>query len=437
MKMTRLLSVLILLATLQPTFADGKNAGTRVPKTGLPTAKPAAVGMSAERLMKVTPAMRKFVIDKKIAGAVAIVARKGKVVYFESVGKRDIKTDATMTKDTIFRFYSMSKPITSVGVMMLVDAGKLKLDDPVSKHLTEFKSLRVFVKDGTKGPVTADQKREMTVRDLLRHTSGLTYGIFGNSSVDKLYRKAGLLSEQHDLASFSKALAKIPLQYQPGTKWLYSISVDLQGRLIEAKSGMPFGKFLRTKIFKPLKMRDTAFYVPKEKLSRFATNYGPDSKGGLRVVDHPSTSKYRRAPKFESGGGGLVSTAADYIRFCQMLLNGGELDGVRILKAETVKQMTRNQLPKAAYPIGFGLAKRQGVGFGLGFSVVAEKIKLGPYVPVGEYGWGGAASTHFWISPKDGIAVVVLTQHMPFNMRMKNAVKPLVYQAIESKETSR
>ena len=429
--------MLILLTAFSPSLAGDRNVKARIPKTGLPVAKPAAVGMSAERLKKITPAMRKFVIDQKIAGAVAIVARKGKVVYFESVGKRDIKADAAMTKDTIFRFYSMSKPITSVGVMLLVDAGKLKLDDPVSKHLPEFKSLPVFVKDGTDGPVTAPQKREMTVRDLLRHTSGLTYGIFGNSSVDKLYRKAGLLSEQHDLASFSKALSKIPLQYQPGTKWLYSISVDLQGRLIEAKSGMTFGKFLQAKIFKPLKMRDTAFYVPKGKLGRFATNYGPDQKGGLRVVDHPSTSKYRRAPKFESGGGGLVSTAADYIRFCQMLLNGGELDGVRILKPETVKQMTRNQLPKAAYPIGFGLIKRQGVGFGLGFSVVAEKIKLAPYVPVGEYGWGGAASTHFWISPKDQTAVVVLTQHMPFNMRLENAVKPLVYRAIESRKLSR
>jgi CubicO group peptidase (beta-lactamase class C family) len=425
------LSFALLLVALAAQAGPVAAKPPHVPQSGLPTAKPQDVGLSATKLAEIEPTVKKFVAGGKVAGVVTIVARKGKVVHFSAVGKRDIAGEKPMTRDTIFRFYSMSKPITSVALMMLVEEGRLNLDDPVSKHLPEFKGGQVFVKAGKEGPLLEPQKREFTIRDLLRHTAGLTYGIMGNTEVDTLYRKAGVLSPKDDTKTLVGKLGKLPLAYQPGTRWMYSVGVDVQGRLIEVKSGKSLGEFFRERIFEPLGMRDTAFYVPKVKLARFATNYGPAGEGKLKVVDDPKTSAFARKPTFESGGGGLVSTGPDYIRFCQMLLNGGELDGRRLLKAETVKQMTKNQLPKEAYPISFGVIKRPGIGFGLGFSVVVEKSLLFPSAHVGEYGWGGAASTHFWISPKDDLAVVVLTQHMPFSLQMELAVKPIVYRAIE------
>ena len=398
----------------------------------LPTAAPEQVGLSTEKLQQAQAAMQKLVDEKNIAGGILAVARRGKVVQFEICGMMDIETEKPMKRDTIFRIYSMSKPITSVAAMILYEEGKLKLDDPVSNYLPEFKGLKVTA-DPDAGEITeVPAKREMTVRDLMRHTSGLTYGFFSNTAVDKLYRRNLQLSGRGEtLEGLVKSLSVIPLLYQPGTKWHYSFSTDVLGRVIEVACGQSLDKFFTERIFEPLGMVDTAFYVPADKIDRFATNYGPNPQGGLQPVDIPKTSRYAEMTTFFSGGGGLVSTADDYMRFCLMLLKKGELDGKRLLKAETIEMMTKDQLPEQAFPIAAG--ERDGLGFGLGFSVRVQLSDAAPASRIGEYGWGGMASTHFWISPSDEIAVVVMTQHIPYSNRAERAVKPIIYEAISDR----
>ena len=396
----------------------------------LPIALPEEVGFSSERLTRITQAMQKFVDDKQVAGLITMVARRGKVVYFEAIGMRDIESNKPIRRDSICRFYSMTKPITSVAAMMLLEDGKLGLNDPVSKFLPEFRNVQVFVKTTREGLLLQGQQREFTIRDLLRHTSGLTYGIFGDTEVDKRYRRANLLSRQIGLQDMVRKLKDIPLLYQPGTRWNYSVSSDVLARVVEVVSNQGLNAFFEERIFKPLGMKDTAFYVSSDKLDRFVVNYGPRLMGGLYVIDPVENSEFAVPPKLLSGGGGLVSTARDYMHFCQMMLNQGEFQGYRLLRPQTVAMMTCNQLPRQVYPIRFGSSQRQGVGFGFGFSVVVEELELAPYVPIGEYGWGGAACTHFWISPKDELVVIVLTQYMPFSLRLETAIKPIVYQAI-------
>jgi len=389
----------------------------------IPFARPEKVGISAARLGKLNPAVQKLLDENKVAGAITIIARKGKIVHFEAFGLRDIAAKKPMTKDTIVRIYSMSKPITSVAVMMLYDQGKVKLDDPVSKYLSEFKGLKVYGQTNDGKPDYKTPDREMTVRDLLRHSSGLTYGIFGNTPVDKMYRKAKIIGSKN-LPEMVKKLGKIPLQYQPGAKWHYGVSTDVLGHLVERVSGQKLDAFLQQHIFQPLDMKDSAFYVPKNKLDRFAACYGPDGKGGLKVMGEIASYRFLSPPSFLSGGGGLVSTARDYLRFCQMLLNKGKLDGAQILKPETVAMMTQNQLPPNVF-------SGPGRGFGLGFSV---QLKANPRnknrTHVGEYGWGGAASTHFWISPRDELIVVALSQRMPFSSQLQNAIQTIIYESI-------
>lgn len=370
------------------------------------------VGMSAEKLAAVKPAVQALVDDEKIAGATVVVARKGKIAFFESFGMMDKEAGKPMTKDAILRFYSMTKPVTSVAVMMLYEEGKIKLDDPVSKYIPQFKGVKVYNKSGNE-----DTKRPVTVRDLLRHTSGLTYGFFGNTAIDKMYREKGVFGGS--LEDMADKLGEIPLLYQPGTKWHYSVSTDVLGYLVEVVSGKPLDRFFRRRIFRPLGMKDTAFHVPAKKVDRFAVCYSPKLTGGLSVSDNPKKSPYLKKPAMLSGGGGLVSTAPDYLRFCQMLLNKGELDGKRLLRAETVEMMTKNQLPEGVSRGGTG-------GFGLGFSVRTRDGKL----PKGEYGWGGLASTHFWISPRDELFVIALSQRMPFSGQLENAVKQIIYDSI-------
>jgi len=396
----------------------------------LPTANPDQVGLSAEKLTETRVALQKLIEEERIAGGIVVVARRGKVAQFETCGLMDIEDKMPMKRDTIFRIYSMSKPITTVAAMILFEEGKIKLDDPVSEYIPHFKGSKVVTDPDSEHITTVPAKREITIRDLMRHTSGLTYGVFGNTNVDKLYRRNIQLSENETtLENMTKKLARIPLLYQPGTKWHYSVSTDVLGRVVEAASDQNLDTFFTKRIFEPLGMKDTAFYVPAGKIDRFATNYGPDPQGGLRPIDEPETTRYAKKPTFLSGGGGLVSTASDYMRFCLMLLNNGKLGDTRLLKGRTVRMMTRNQLPKGAYPIGSG--RRVGTGFGLGFSVRVEKNREAPASRIGEYGWGGMASTHFWISPRDEIAVVVLTQHIPYSSRAENAIKPVVYDAIQ------
>lgn len=394
--------------------------------TEIPSAKADDVGMSADNLAEVDKAMIKLVEEKKLAGGIVAIARKGKMVHFKSYGQMDLKAKKPMRNDTIVRIYSMSKAITSAAALTLFDDGKLELNAPVSKYLPELKGLKVYHKDGNVEP-----SREATVRDLMRHTAGMTYGFFGDSPVDKQYVQANVLDRDSDLTAMTKKLGDLPLLYEPGKDWVYSVSVDVLGRVVEVVSGKSLDEFFQRRIFDPLDMKDTSFFVPKDKLDRFAANYNSDGKGNLTLRDAPAASRYLKNPKLYSGGGGLVSTARDYMRFLMMIQSGGQLHGKRVLSKEAVYLMTHNQLPKAVEWIKFGDQVREGVGFGLGFSV---RVKMSPWDPqgrVGEYGWGGAASTHYWVSPKDDLIVVTLEQIMPYSFLTEFAVKGLIYDAIE------
>ncbi len=390
----------------------------------LPRSTPEAVGLSSAKIEKVKDVVQGMIDKKETAGVLTIIARHGKVIQLETFGKMDIEADKPMQPDTIFRIYSMTKPITSVAAMMLLEEGKFQLDDPVAKYLPEFKNVRVYAGE-SKEPVAPN--RDVTIRDLMRHTSGLTYGIFGTSPVDKMYNDAKLF-EAESLADQVQKIAKLPLLYQPGTHFNYSLSADVLGRLVEVLSGKTLDEFFQERIFTPLDMKDTGFFVPEENVPRFAANYGPGEKGeGLKVIDVPAKSRFTTRPKILSGGGGLVSTARDYMRFCQMMLNGGELQGARLLRKETVEQMTTNQLPAEAMPLKLGGLSAPGLGFGLGFSVRT----IGDQASKGEYGWGGAASTHFWIAPNSNLIVIALQQYMPFSLKLEMALKPVIYSAIE------
>lgn len=403
-----------------------------VPVTGLPQAAPESLGFDKDRLAKVPAKLQQLVDQKKVAGAVIAVARHGKLAMLEAKGMRDSQASQPMTTDTIFRIYSMSKPVTSVGLMMLVEQRKVQLDDPIETYLPEFADSKVFVGLEQSEVKTEPLKRKVTIRDLLRHTSGLTYGLFGNSKVDRMYRAAKVLSDDDNTQALVEKVAAIPLTDQPGERFQYGVSVDVMGRIIEVVSKQTLEQYLQAEIFEPLAMDDTGFFVPPESLDRFSTMYQTSLLGGLSASDRPATSRFASRPKMLSGGGGLVSTASDYLRFAQMVANGGTLDGVRILKNATVKQMTTNQLPRKAVPISVGSSKLPGVGFGLGFSVVVREISPTLMGRKDEYGWDGMASTHYWANPDQGLVVVVLSQRLPFSPQLK-AIKPLLQAAIQTR----
>ena len=405
------------------------------------TAVPLEVGLSEERLKWISSTVQGFIDEKQLAGAVTLVARRGKVAHFEAYGMMDIEADKPMQKDTIFRIYSMTKPIAAVGVMMLCEEGKLTLNAPASTYLPEFSGMQVAQNADADvfTPVEAD--REMTVQDLMQHTAGLPGAaryMGGNTAVDKLYRKAGLdRLHECNLQELVDRLGTIPLLYQPGTKWHYSIAADVLGRLIEIASGQPFDQFLAERIFQPLGMTDTGFYVPAEKIDRLAGMYGPKPTGDLQTIDAPeggtghiSKASFIKKPRFLSAGGGLVSTASDFARFCLMLSGKGALSGKRLLKAESVELMTRNHLPENLIPLDKKPEDRYGgLGFGLGVSVRVQQTDWVPASRIGEYGWIGGTSTEFWISPRDELVAVTLAQHIPFSA-LSHTVKPLVYAAI-------
>jgi len=374
----------------------------------LPTAKAENVGMSSERLARLPEGMKALVDNGKLAGVVTMVSRHGKVVEFDATGKRDIASNAPMQKDSIFRIYSMSKPITGVAMMLLFEEGKWQLNDPVSKYIPEFANLKVYATDANNNIVMKDQVHQVTMRELMSHSGGFTYGIFSGSAVDKMQRDADVLNINNTLDEFIKRVAKLPLNSQPGTEWHYSISVDIQGYIVQKLSGMPFEKFLEQRIFKPLGMVDTAFYVPKDKLNRFAEYYTYDKDGKLLVcaIDGCLNHDFSKVPTLSSGGGGLVSTATDYMRFCQMLLNGGQLDGVRLLSPLSVELMRSNVLAPNV-PI---LAP--GAGFGLDFAVYTDPVAAGGYYGKGSYWWGGAAGTWFWIDPVNDLIVLGMIQQV-------------------------
>jgi CubicO group peptidase (beta-lactamase class C family) len=372
----------------------------------LSSASAESEGMSTERLAQLRSGMKELVDQGRLAGVVTMVSRHGKVVEFDAAGKRDIAANAPMQKDSIFRIYSMSKPITGVAMMMLFEEGKWQLNDPVAKYIPEFAKLKVYGTDANNNVVMKDQVHPVTMRELMSHSGGFSYGFFSNTAVDKLQLEADLLNPNNTLDEFIKRVAKLPLNAQPGSEWHYSISVDIQGYIVQKLSGMPFEEFLEKRILKPLGMVDTAFYVPKEKLNRFAEFYSYDKDGKLQVVgvkeglNHDFAAK----PALSSGGGGLVSTATDYMRFCQMLLNGGQLDGVRILSPLSVELMHTNVLAPNV-PI---LAP--GAGFGLDFAIYTDPVAAGGYYGKGSYWWGGAAGTWFWIDPVNDLIVLGMIQ---------------------------
>jgi CubicO group peptidase (beta-lactamase class C family) len=424
--MRALFFVLTLTAAvvLQPAFADGSQA--------LPAAKPETVGMSGERLTRLSDGMKSLVDQGRLAGVVTMVARHGKVIEFDAAGKRDIAANLPMQKDSIFRIYSMSKPITGVAMMMLFEQGKWQLNDPVAKYVPEFADLKVYGTDASGNTVLKDQTHPVTMRELMSHTGGFTYGFFSNTPVDKLQREADLLNVNNTLDEMIKRIAKLPLNAQPGSEWRYSISVDIQGYIVQKLSGMPFEEFLEKHIFKPLNMVDTGFYVPPEKLKRFAEFYDYDKDGHFEVMRGGLNHDFSAKPALSSGGGGLVSTATDYMRFCQMLLNGGQLNGVRLLSPRSVELMRTNVLTPTM-PIFV-----PGTGFGLDFAIYTDAVAAGGYYGTGTFWWGGAAGTWFWIDPKSDLIVIGMIQQVAGTGASAGAAVPdvrglshaYVYQAI-------
>jgi CubicO group peptidase (beta-lactamase class C family) len=398
MRVLPIVSALTFTLALPCAFAGGQSA--------LPNAKPENVGMSSERLARLSDGMQSLVQQGRLAGVVTMVARHGKVVEFEAAGKRDIAAGLPMQKDSIFRIYSMSKPITGVAMMMLFEEGKWQLNDPVAKYIPEFAGLKVYSTDPNGNVVLKDQAHPMTMRELMSHTAGFTYGFFSATPVDKLQLQADVLNIDNTLDELIHRVAKLPLNAQPGSEWHYSISVDIQGYIVQKLSGMPFDEFLQKRIFKPLNMVDTAFYVPADKLKRFVELYDYDQEGKFRVLKGGLNHDFSAKPALSSGGGGLVSTATDYMRFCQMLLNGGQLDGVRLLAPRSVELMRTNVLtpPLATFA--------PGSGFGLDFAVIGDAVAAGGYYGKGTFFWGGAAGTWFWIDPSDDLIVVGMIQQM-------------------------
>ena len=389
-------------------------------KPGQKPAQPAAAGLDADKLAMILPAMERRIEEGKLVGGLGLVARGDQIVYAGTWGQRDREKQLPMTDDTIFRIYSMSKPVTSVAAMILVEEGKLGLDAPISQYLPEMAETMVLVEttgdDGETRYEEVPAERAITVRDLLRHTSGFTYGFFGNSEVDKRYRSAGVLITDRTLEDTVKKLSRIPLKHQPGSRWHYSVSTDVLGRVIEVASGQSLDQFLRKRIFEPLGMEDTFFTVPQKKLPRLAQMYAPNGNGGLEPANAMSSRRFvDSSNRFYSGGGGLCSTASDYLTFCRMLLNEGKFDGGRILRPETVRLMRTNQLDD-------GIQGSPGFQFGLGFSIDKD----------GVYSWGGAAGTRFWIDPKNKLITIYMVQINPTGpFAFGGEMKKLVYASMQ------
>ena len=399
-----------------------------------PLRRPEQVGLSAGRLARIDGWMERLVDDGRLAGLSVLVFRRGEVAFRRCVGMADRERALAMAPDTVVRIYSMTKPLTSVAVMMLYEEGRFQLDTPLHRFLPAFAEMRVA--SGASAVETVPAERPITVRDLLTHTSGLTYGFMQATPVDALYRENGVdfQTSRASLAEVVERAAALPLLAQPGQAWNYSIATDVLGHLVAVVSGQPFGEFLRERVIEPLGMVDTGFHVPAGSVDRFAAMYGRGADGRASLLDDPRSSPFITPRAICSGGGGLVSTAGDYLRFCRFMLNRGELDGVRLLGRKTVELMTQNHLRGDMAAMGqarFSESNYEGIGFGLGFSVMLDPARAQILGTPGEYAWGGAASTGFWVDPREEMAVVLLTQLLPSSTYpLRQELRVLTYQAI-------
>ena len=371
---------------------------------------PEEAGFSSSRLGRIGAVMQNYVDQGELAGLVTLVARYGNVVHFERFGMMDLKASKPMQLNTIFRIYSMTKPLTSLALMMLFEQGEVRLTDPVTRWIPAFGKVKVFANDGR----LANLEREITIHDLLRHTSGLSYnGYYEDTGelVDKLYDEADLWPADATSEEMVRRIAELPLAFQPGQAWRYSAATDVVGRVVELISGTSLAEFFETKILGPLGMGDTGFSVPPGKVDRFATLYDMNKDGSLQEIDTPVGGDYLDV-SLHSGGHGLVSTAADYLRLAQFFLNRGEVDGARLLGPKTVDLMTMNHLPPAVLPMVMGAGQMPGLGFGLGFSVVLDVALSGMMGSVGLYAWSGWAKTHFWVDPQEQIIGIIMPQRV-------------------------
>jgi CubicO group peptidase (beta-lactamase class C family) len=399
--------------------------------------KPEAVGLSSQRLQRIDGFLQRQYIDTgKLKGALLLVARRGEVAHLSPLGLMDAERGKAVREDTLFRIYSMTKPITSAAFMMLVEEGLVALDDPVHRFIPEWRDLGVFDGGVLGGFRTKAVGRPMQMIDLLRHTSGLTYGFQQRSNIDAAYRKLGLgeIETKGTLETMIDHLAKLPLEFSPGTAWNYSVSTDVLGYLVGKISGIPFERFLKERILGPLGMTDTDFFVPADKQDRFAACYALGPRG-VELQDDPAKSPYLTPPAFISGGGGLVSTAGDYLKFCQMILNGGHAGGQQLLSPKTIELMGANHLPggadlQAMSRSMFSEAAYAGLGFGLGFSTTIDTAATLIPATLGDLSWGGAASTAFWIDPKEELIAILMTQLLPSSAYpIRRELRTLVYSA--------
>jgi len=391
---------------------------------------PDTQGFSSERLLRVNNLMNRYLESGKLAGIVTCIARHGQIVHLENYGYQNLESKTLMSRDSIFRIYSMTKPITSVALMMLYEEAFFNLTDEVCQYIPAFKDVKVWSKDGKLEPPI----RPMTVQDLLRHTAGLSYGVYEDSKspVDKLYDEAELYDPTITNEEVSRRIASLPLMYHPGEKWHYSMATDIAGYLVEVLTDMPLADFMKEKVFEPMGMVDTAFHIEPKKLDRFCTLYGKTPENDLGVLDLPESSEYLPPVAFHSGGAGLISTTADYLKFCQFILNKGESNGVRLLGSRTVEFMTCNHLPSTLIPIAFeGVEPMLGMGFGLGFAVMLDAAQSGVMGSPEDHSWGGYAETFFWIDPVEDMIAILMTQYLPSHTySIRKEFRTSVYQAL-------